>query len=156
MLQYAAPTTGRSGRKVLPAGAASVILGAEVGLGSILVAERNASPLLALPLGLLVGSAIYFILTIVRKGRHGALVVGQLVLALMATIVVVFITLLRGAAGTQGPGGLQYWLTYNPGYAANPRWAMQYLWLAGVGAAWFVAVATYISVKTKRPGLRLD
>ena len=30
MLEYAGPTTGRVGRKVLPPGAASVILGAEV------------------------------------------------------------------------------------------------------------------------------
>jgi hypothetical protein len=148
VLEYAAPNAGRPGRKVLPAGAASAILGAEVGLGSMLAGGRNASLLLAVPLGLIVGAAIYFILTLVRKALSGGLVIGQLVLALGVTVVVVFITLTRGAEGTQGPGGLQYWLTYNPGYGANPRWAMEYLWLAGVGVAWFAAVSTYIAWKT--------
>jgi hypothetical protein len=152
VLEYAGPRTGRDGPKGLPPGAASVILGAEVALGSIAVAERNA--VVALPLGLLVASAIYFILTVVRKRPQSALVVGQLVLALTVTIVVVFITLVRGAAATEGAGGFQYWLTYNPGYWANSRWAMQYLWLAGVSAAWFIAVATYIRWKagTNSPG----
>jgi hypothetical protein len=144
LLEYARPGTARGRRKVLPPVLASAILGAEVALGSVLAGRRNAPLFLVVAFGVIVSLALYFILTISRGRRPNALVIGQLSLALALTILAVFITLARGAQSSYGPGGLQYWFTYNPGYAWNPRWAMRYLWLAGVGAAWFVAVAAWV------------
>jgi hypothetical protein len=145
VLHYAGPAARPPRRRrPLHPGVASLFLGAEVGLGSLLLGEPNSSLLLAVPIGVVAGLAIYFILRESRGRQRSRVVVGQLVLALCVTLVATFVTLVRGSASHYGPHGLQYWLTYNPGYYRNPRWAMRYLWVAGLGAAWFIAVAAWV------------
>jgi hypothetical protein len=106
-----------------------------------LVGGRSATVVLTIPLGALFGVVAYSILTAAPQKRGGVLALTQLIAAMGVALVVVLMTFVRGAQESGGPGGLRYWLTYNPGYRFNPRWAMQDVWIAAVAAAWFLAVA---------------
>jgi len=115
-----------------------------------LVGGHSATVVLTVPLGALSGVAASFILTAAERKRAGALAITQLIAAMAVAQVVVIITFFRGAQEQGGPGGIRYWLTYNPGYRFNPRWTMQDLWIAAVAAAWFLAIAGWVRCRKPR------
>ena len=141
VLAYAGPTT-RPPRFRLSdhARTASVVGGILAATACLIAGKRNAPLVVVVPFGALVVCAMYVVL-VARRQWADPLAVTQLVVALSVAVTGVVATFTRGGQSDNGPTGLQYWVTYNPGYYRNPRWAMQYLWLAGVAAGWFLVVA---------------
>ena len=145
ILEYAGPTSSAPAFKLNDHPAFSSAVFGTLAAGTCqIVGGRSATVALTIPLGALFGVAAYHILTTAAQKRAGVLALTQLVAAMAAALVVVLMTFVRGAQESGGPGGLRYWLMYNPGYRFNPRWAMQDLWLAAVAGAWFLAVAAWV------------
>ena len=145
MLEYAGPTSDPPAFKFNDHPAfSSAVLGTLAAGTCQLVGGRSATVAFTIPLGALFGVAAYHILTTATQKRAGVLALTQLITAMGVALVVVLMTFVRGAQESGGPGGLRYWLRYNPGYRFNPRWAMQDLWLAAVAAAWFLAVVGWL------------
>ena len=145
VLEYAGPTDHAPALKLREhPGFAACIFGTLAAGMCQLVGGHSATVVLTVPLGALFGVAAYFILTAADRNGAGALALTQLIAATAVALVVVLMTFVRGAQEMGGPGGIRYWLTYNPGYRFNPRWAMQNLWVAGVAAGWFLVVAGWV------------
>jgi hypothetical protein len=126
-----------------PRGAA-IVCGALATAGCLLMGKRNAPIVLVVPFGVLVGFAVYFMCEVRRRAWAGRLCIAQLLVALVVCVLVIFGTLARGGQSPGEPSGLEYWITHNPGYYLNPRWAMQDLWIAGIAAGWFLVVAGWV------------